>query len=203
MFGKLYALARKEIHPDQFRRRMELETRARYIQEFSGHFVPGLIQTEAYARALFEVHNPKATPAAIQELVTARMSRQTLLNSSPAPDFSVILDEVVLRRTYGGQAVMRPQLKRLFDLTLTPNSVLQVLPFEHGGHALAGGTLTLMTLDDGVQIAYEESISTGTLLEEENVVTAHQRAYDLMRACALSPKKTADMIRSVMEALPA
>lgn len=202
LFGKLYGLARKETHPDQYRRRMELETRAHLIQEFAGHFVPGLVQTEAYARALFEIHNPKATPDEIQELLMARMGRQALLSADPAPDFSVILDEAVLRRTYGGPAVMRPQLERLINLTLTPTSVVQVLPFEHGGHALAGGTLTLMTLDNGSQVAYEESISTGTLLEEKSVVTTRQRAYDLLRACALSPRKTAAFIRAAMEALP-
>lgn len=202
LFGKLYGLARKETHPDQYRRRMELETRARLIQEFAGHFVPGLVQTEAYARALFEINNPKATPDEIQELLTARMGRQALLSADPTPDFSVILDEAVLRRTYGGPAVMRPQLERLIDLTLTPTSVVQILPFAHGGHALAGGTLTLMTLDNGSQVAYEESISTGTLLEEKHVVTACQRAYDLLRACALSPRETAALIRAAMEALP-
>ncbi|MFE9885785.1 helix-turn-helix domain-containing protein [Streptomyces scopuliridis] len=202
LFGKLYGLARKELHPDQFRRVMDLEARARLIQQYAGQFVPGLVQTAAYARAQFEVHNPKATLDEIDELVTARMSRQALLRATPAPDFHAILDEAVLRRFYGGPAVIREQLKQLADLTLTPNSMVQVLPFEHGGHALAGGVLKLMTLDSGTQVAYEESITTGTLLEEERVVIAHQRAYDLLRACALSPKKSAAFIRSTMEALP-
>ncbi|MFJ9030788.1 helix-turn-helix domain-containing protein [Streptomyces sp. NPDC102274] len=201
LFGKLYGLARKELHPDQFRRVMELELRARLIQEYTGQIVPGLVQTEPYARALFELHNPRATPDEIQELVTARMSRQALLRADPAPDFFAILDEAVLRRSYGGPAIMRAQLEQLLDLTLTPTSVVQILPFAHGGHALAGGSLKLMTLDDGTQVAYEESTTTGTLIEEKNLVTARQRAYDLMRACALSPKETASMIRSAMEAL--
>lgn len=201
-FEKLYGLARKEIHPDKYRRRMELEARSRLIQEYAGQLVPGLVQTEDYARALFQTHNPRATPDEIEELVTARMSRQALFLADSPPDHSVILDAAVFRRSFGGPAVMRAQLARLADLTLTPTSVIQVLPFEHGGHALMGGSLALLTVDNGTQVAWEEGSSTGTLLEDQGDVTARQRAYDLLRACALSPSKTAAFIRSVMEALP-
>ncbi|GAA0977417.1 MULTISPECIES: helix-turn-helix domain-containing protein [Streptomyces violaceusniger group] len=202
IFAELYGLARREIHPDQFRRRMELEAQARVIEEYAGQIVPGLVQTEGYARALFETFDPKATAEKIEELVNARMSRQTLLGADFPPDISLILDEAVLRRAFGGPTVMRAQLSRLVDLTLTPTSVVQVLPFEHGGHALVGGTLTLMTLDNGARVAYEESISTGTLLEDLAAVSARQRAYDLLRACALSPSDTSTFIRSLMEVLP-
>lgn len=202
IFAELYTLAGKEIHPDQFRRRMELETRARLIQEYTGQIIPGLVQTEDYARALFETHNPKATPDEVGELITARMSRQALLRADLPPDHSMILDEAVLRRSFGGPAVMRAQLARLAELTLTPTSVMQVLPFEHGGHALVGGSLVLLTLDDGRQVAYEESISTGLMLEDAASVTTRQRAYDLLRACALSPSDTAAFIHAAMEELP-
>ncbi|MFK0289957.1 Scr1 family TA system antitoxin-like transcriptional regulator [Streptomyces sp. NPDC090442] len=202
IFQELYRLAAKEVHPDQFRRRMELEARARLIEEYAGQIVPGLVQTEGYARAQFVVSNPKATREEIEELLAARMSRQALLRADPSPDLSLILDEAVLRRGFGGSAVMRAQLTRLADLTLTPTTVVQVLPFEHGGHALVGGTLTLMTLDDGARVAYEESITTGTLLEDLGIIAERQRAYDLLRACALTPAKSAAVIRSVMEALP-
>ncbi|MYV51204.1 helix-turn-helix transcriptional regulator [Streptomyces sp. SID3212] len=202
LFVKLYGLARNEFHPDQFRRLMELERRARLLQEYSGQLVPGLLQTEGYARALFEVHYPRATEDEINELVAARMSRQSLLTGDPAPDFWAILDEAVLRRPFGGPAVMREQLARLLELTLTSNTVVQVLPFAHGGHAMAGGSVKLMTLGNGEQMVWEESSVTGTLIEEKDVVTARQRTYDLLRACALSPKESAAMIQSAMEALP-
>ncbi|MES4902374.1 MULTISPECIES: helix-turn-helix transcriptional regulator [unclassified Streptomyces] len=202
IFEKLYALARKEIHPDQFRRRMELEARARIIREYACQIVPGLVQTEGYARAQFEKHNPKATPNEIDELWSARASRQVLLQADPAPDLFYILDEAVIRRHFGGPAVMRAQLARLIDLTETPTTVVQVLPFEHGGHALVGGTLTLMTLDSGSQVAYEESITTGTLLEGNEAVAFLQRSYDLLTAHALSPGDSAALIQSTMEALP-
>ncbi|WP_016906037.1 helix-turn-helix domain-containing protein [Streptomyces xiaopingdaonensis] len=202
IFAELYALASREIHPDQFRRRMELEARARLIEEYAGQIVPGLVQTPDYARAQFVVSGPKAQPEEIEQLLAARMSRQSLLSSNSAPDLSLILDEAVLRRSFGDAPTMRAQLARLVDLSLTPTSVVQVLPFAHGGHALLGGTLTLMTLEDGSRVAYEESISTGTLLEDLGVAADRQRAYDLLRASALSPKDSAGFIRSVMEELP-
>ncbi|MER8000815.1 helix-turn-helix transcriptional regulator [Streptomyces sp. NPDC095613] len=203
LFGKLYGLAKKEVHPDQFRRRMDLEAQARHIQEFAGQLVPGIVQTEPYARALFRVHNPKASQDEIDALWTARATRQALLVGDQVPDLSVILDEAAIRRPFGDADVMREQLERLCELALTPTTVVQVFPFSFGGHALAGGSLALLTAPDGTQVAYEEGISTGTLLEERTVVTRHQRAYDLLRACALSPQDTAAFIRSAMEALPA
>ncbi len=97
---------------------------------------------------------------------------------------------------------MRAQLARLIELAHTPATLMQVLPFEHGGHALAGGAMVLMTTGPGSKVAYEEGISTGTLFEEFGSVMDRQRAYDLLRACALSPRDSAAFIRSVMEALP-
>ncbi|MCQ8191038.1 helix-turn-helix domain-containing protein [Streptomyces rugosispiralis] len=201
LFGKLYALARREVHPDKYRRRMELETRARAIACYAGQLVPGLLQTEDYARALFRVSNPKATVNEIEEKVAARMGRQALLRATPSPHLSVILDEASLRRPVGGAGVMRAQLARLMGLVDTPDSVIQVLPYEHGEHPLMGGTLDLLRLDDGTEVAYEESIDTGQLLEDTETVMARIQAYDLLRAYALSPTQTAAFIRSVMEEL--
>ncbi|WP_069874824.1 helix-turn-helix domain-containing protein [Streptomyces malaysiensis] len=201
-FERLYELVRQspEIHPEQYRRRMTVEARARVISEYAGMIVPGLVQTEAYARALFYEANPRATTEEIDELVEARMSRQELLRTSSPPDVSVILDEAAVRRPVGGPEVMREQLARVADLASTPISVVQLLPFAHGAHPLLGGTLTLMLLDDDTAVAYEESIDTGTLLEDPESVTTRQRKYDLLRSHALSPSETASFIRSVMEA---
>ncbi|WP_200309496.1 DUF5753 domain-containing protein [Streptomyces adelaidensis] len=202
IFTDLYSLAKKEIHPDKWRRRMDLEARATVIKEYSPQVVPGLLQIAPYARAQFTTFDPKASAESIEELVAGRMSRQEMLLGDPGPDYAAILDEAVLRRSYGGPEVMRQQFERLLELTLTPSTYIQVLPFEHGGHALVGGSLSLWTLDDGARIAYEESITTGTLVEENAEVLARSRAYDLLSASALSPVQSADLIRSVMEALP-
>jgi Domain of unknown function (DUF5753) len=200
-FVRLYELVRQgqEIHPEQYRRRMMLEARAVVIEEYAGGTVPGLLQTEAYARALLRRGFPKATAEEIDQRVAARLSRQELLRGNSPPDLSVILDEAAIRRPVGGPSVMRQQLSALTGIVDTLTTTVQLLPFAHGEHPWMGGTLTLMTLDDGTAVAYEESIATGTLLEDAESVTAHKRTYDLLRSYALSPSATASFIQDVRE----
>ncbi|MFF8569345.1 Scr1 family TA system antitoxin-like transcriptional regulator [Streptomyces albidoflavus] len=200
-FQELYAVARLELHPDQHKRRMELEGKAVAIREYSPQVVPGLLQTEDYARALFLMGDPDAAKERINALIRARMLRQRELEAS-RKRLSVILDEAVLRRSYGGPAVMRAQLSRLIRTPSTPRFVLQVLPFSHGGHALAGGSLAVWTLPTGVIVAYEEAILKGVLVEDRDEAEYRSRHYDLLAASALSPRDSADMIRSAMEDLP-
>lgn len=202
IFAELYRVASHERHPDQFQRRMDLEARARTLREYSGQIVPGLLQTAGYAEAQFRTYNPRATEAEIAKLVADRLARQTLLVGSDAPEYAIILDQAVLQRCFGSHAVWREQLQHLAASTQTTTGVVRILPFTQGGHALMGGSLTLMTLRDGSQVAYEESITTGTLLEESHVVLDRERAYDRLAAHAWSPARTTDYIRSLMEAQP-
>jgi len=202
VFSLLYLIARHEVHPDKYRRMMELEARARTIGEYAGQVVPGLVQTEDYARALFWVSNPQATSAWIEEKVDARMGRQELLHADPAPYLSILLDEAVLRRPVGGPEVMRRQLAALLPLADSPNSVVQVIPNDHGEHPFLGGSLKLLEFADGPSAAYEEGFRTGTLVEEAESVGSLRRAFDLMRSYALSPTLSSAMIISAMEALP-
>ncbi|WP_326799253.1 helix-turn-helix domain-containing protein [Streptomyces sp. NBC_01808] len=204
-FARLEKLVRQslEVHPAQFRRRMELERRSRLIGQYAGMIVPGLLQTAAYARAIFRAYNPDASPEEIEDKVAARLGRQELLHADTPPDYACVVDQAVLVRPVGGPAVMREQLARLAEAVDTPSTTVQLLPGAHGEHALMGsGALTLMTLDTGLPVAYEEGIDTGTLLEGPAGVTARQRAYDLVRSYALSPTETAEFIRSAMEELP-
>ncbi|MEU6171609.1 helix-turn-helix transcriptional regulator [Streptantibioticus parmotrematis] len=203
IFGKVYELAKREVHPDRYRRHMELEARAQVIEQYAGQLLPGLVQTEGYARALFRTINPAASDESIEERTNARLSRQAILRTDRAPYLSLLLDEAALRRPIGGPEVMRKQLADLIPLVDTANSIVQVLPFDHGEHVFLGGALKLLTLPDKSTVAWEESFATGTLIEDPDVVTAHRRAYDRLKAYALSPIRTAAFIRSVMEALPA
>ncbi|MDT3399079.1 helix-turn-helix transcriptional regulator [Streptomyces sp. B1866] len=200
IFGRLYELVRQEIHPDQYRRSLALEAQALVIEEYAGHTVPGIVQTEDYARELFRKFDPTATDEAINQLVEARMSRRARLRVPNPPRLSLILDEAVIKREVGGPEVMRRQLADLIDLADTPTTDVQVLPFAHGAHGLLGGSLTLLTLEDAM-VAYEESITTGFLHEDPEFVRNCRRNYDRIRAYALSPTDSAAMIRSVMEEL--
>ncbi|MGP4110452.1 helix-turn-helix domain-containing protein [Streptomyces sp. 4N509B] len=201
-FTELYELLRLEIHPNQYRHRMEWEARAHTIVEYAGMIVPGLLQTEDYARACFRVGDPQRSESEVQRLVDARLNRQQRLLGPNPLYYSAILDEAAIRRPVGGNATMRAQLAFLIDQVERPNGVVQLIPFAHGEHALSGGTLTLMTVADGTVVSYEESIDSGTLMEDRERVSARQRAYDLLSAHALSPRETAAFLNRVMEALP-
>ncbi|WP_344293694.1 helix-turn-helix transcriptional regulator [Streptomyces synnematoformans] len=201
-FGRLYRLARREGHPDQYRRRMELEERAVSIIEYAPFVVPGLLQTERYARAIFNVGNPSAPAESVDDLVTARLSRQAILKGAKPARLSVVLEESAITRTIGGPEVMHEQLRSLLPWVEGPTSLLQVLPHTHGAHSLMGGMLALSTLDNGTTVAYEESITTGRLIEDPETVRRCTQACDVLRAYARSPAETAEFIRSVLEELP-
>lgn len=200
-FGRLYELIRQsqEIHPEQYRRSMAIEARARVIEVYGGEIIPGLVQTAAYARALIRVSNPRASAEKIEQMVQARLSRQERLRSETPPQLSVVLSEAALRRPVGGPAAMREQLADLVDVVETPTTVIQVLPFGHGEHGLLGGTLHLMTLDRRTLVAWDEGIATGTLMQDPERVNVCRNKYDLLRSHALPPRETAAFIRSVME----
>lgn len=200
-FQRLYAVARHEQHPDRYRRRMDLEARAVAIDEFAGHYVPGLLQTEEYASAVIAPGHP-GRPDDVRDLVLARLGRQEDRKSGQGAFLGVILDEGVLRRPIGTPDAMRRQLAELAELVDTPRSLIQVAPYRLGTHALLGGSLTLLTLDTGESVAYEESITTGTLIEDPDMIAQHRRAYDRLRALALGPEESAALIRSAMEDLP-
>lgn len=202
IFEKLFKLARREIHPDQYRRRMDLESQAIDIREFAGVLVPGLLQTEDYARALTRADSTNPSEEQVEELVTARMARQALLLGAPKPTLHVVLSEAALRLRVGSATIMREQLQALVPLVDTRTTTVQALPCTAGEHGLLGGSAALWQLADGSSFAYEETIGSGTLLEETATVRARQRAYDRARSYALSPADTAEFMRTLMEEPP-
>lgn len=198
-FLRLYGLARREAHPDKYRRYMDFEARATAVEHWAAHVVPGLLQTEAYARALLRAGDPGATEEKLAERVTARMSRQERLQGDEPPHLWAILDEGVIRRLIGGPEVMRDQLDTLLPLMDTRNTKIQVLPYSHGAHRFTGGALTLISVPDASVVAYEEGIDVSHLHEETGSVQERRRAYDALRAYALAPRESAALIRAAME----
>ncbi|NGO72009.1 helix-turn-helix domain-containing protein [Streptomyces boncukensis] len=197
-FVRLYALARNEVHPDQYRRHMDFEHRARVIEHYATQVVPGLVQTEAYMRALFAL-SPRNTPEVIEEKVAARLGRQERLRSANPPRFAAILEETVLHRPVGGPQVMREQLAALLPLMHTENTLVQVAPVGHDAHILMYAPLVLMRLPDGMTAAWEEGRYTGRLSEDAEEVEQLRGFYDALRATALSPQDSAAVIQRAME----
>ncbi|WP_267241154.1 helix-turn-helix domain-containing protein [Streptomyces sp. PR69] len=197
-FHGLYQLAKREAHPDQYRRYMDFEARAEVMEDVATHVVPGMLQSEAYARAFFG-YVPGITPEEIEERVQARLGRQERLRSASAARYWAILDEAVLHRPVGGPAVMHGQLESLLTRIDTPHTKVQVLPFRHGGYALMEGPVTLLRLPGRQVVAYEEGRKSGHLLEDPEEVNQRWALYDALRAYALSPEDSASLIRQVME----
>jgi transcriptional regulator with XRE-family HTH domain len=195
----LWPYVYREAFPNWSRAFMGHAARARLISQYAAHVVPGLLQTQEYARALLSVGRSLKSEEHLEERLTARMERQERLAGPDAPDLWAILDESVLRRPVGGPVVMRAQLNRLLEMAEEPHITVQVLPFNQGEHDVMGGSLTILGLPDGTEVAYTEGAHYGQLIEEPEEVGRFAVTYDRLRAVALPPLMSLDMIRSVME----
>ncbi|MEV7782211.1 Scr1 family TA system antitoxin-like transcriptional regulator [Kitasatospora sp. NPDC088351] len=206
--GQLMALW-KEIdwyarvdHPDWFRRYAGFEEKASTICEFQIARISGLLQTEAYARALFESGSAAGNPELIEERVTSRLARQHRLTSpDDGPLFMVVHSEAAIRSLVGGPEVMYEQLGHLLRMGELPDIVHQIAPFTLGARAPFGTPMSLITSPDGKTRIYSESLDYGHFIEDPREVQRTQRTYDLLQANALSPRESAALIRSVREGL--
>ncbi|MGW4228543.1 helix-turn-helix domain-containing protein [Streptomyces sp. NPDC004980] len=195
----LWPYVYREAFPDWARTFMAHSARAVAIRQYAAHVVPGLLQTEAYARAVLSVGRTLRSEEHLEERLSARLDRQERLRSADRPDLWVVLDEAVLRRPVGGQPVMRAQLARLLSSAEEPHITVQVLPFDQGEHAAMGGSLTVLDLPDGAEVSYTEGAHHGQLIEDPEEVRRFAVTYDRLRAAALPPLMSLDMIRSAME----
>ncbi|MEK2475240.1 helix-turn-helix domain-containing protein [Streptomyces noursei] len=195
----LWPYVYRETFPDWSRKFMALSERALAIRQYMAAVVPGLLQTEEYARDLLSLDRTLVSDEQLAERVAARLGRQARLEQPDSPELLVILDEAVLMRPVGEPAVMRAQFARLLEAADNPRITLQVLPFSSGKHEAMGGSLTILTMPDGCDAAYLEGADHGQLTEEPEEVKAYRMAYERLGGLALPPHMSLDMIRSVRE----
>lgn len=195
----LWPYVYREAYPDWSQAFIAYSARAAVIREYSSHAVPGLLQTPEYARALLSMGHSLRDAEHLEERVAARLDRQVRLTGRDRPELWIILDEAVLRRPVGGSAVMRGQLEKLLRMAEEPNITVQVLPFDQGAHGALAGSLTVLVLPDGTQVAYTEGAHHGQLTEEPEEVERFVLTYDHLRAMALPPLMSLELIRSVLE----
>jgi transcriptional regulator with XRE-family HTH domain len=196
----LWPYVYREAFPNWSQAFIAYSARAAVIRQYASHVVPGLLQTPEYARALLSVGHSLRDAEHLEERVAARLDRQVRLNGPDRPELWIILDEAVLRRPVGGSAVMRGQLEKLLRLAEEPGITVQVLPFDQGEHGALGGSLTVLVMPDGTEMAYTEGAHHGQLTEEPEEVERFVLTYDQLRAMALPPLMSLDLIRSVLEA---
>ena len=196
----LWPYVYREAFPDWSQAFIAYSARAAVIRQYASHVVPGLLQTPEYARALLSVGHTLRDSEHLEERLAARLDRQVRLTGPDRPELWIILDEAVLRRPVGGAAVMRGQLEKLLRMAEEPGVTIQVLPFDQGAHGSLGGSLTVLVMPDGTEIAYTEGAHYGQLTEEPDEVERFVLTYDQLRAMALPPLMSLAMIRSVLEA---
>ncbi|TWV16353.1 MULTISPECIES: helix-turn-helix transcriptional regulator [Streptomyces albidoflavus group] len=183
-------------HPDWFRRRAEMDEVAVAVREYQTLTVPGLLQTEEYAQALFaEVNGPDET----EELVRARLRRQQRFLAPDGPLYIALLDESCLRTAIGSNGVMRRQLAYLLELGRRPNIRIQVVPPGTVGVIRPKTSMSLITLPDGKDWVYSESLNRGHFSDAPAILARHTQLYDVLRADALSARDSADLIGNVVE----
>ncbi|WP_069627113.1 helix-turn-helix domain-containing protein [Streptomyces niveus] len=194
----LWQLAREDAFADKYKRFMELEAKATVQYAYSVGAIHGLLQTEGYAREVFEATRPRDENELAEE-VAARLGRQDLLRREDAPHFRAVLDESVLRRKTRDPKEWVRQLEHLLEASRLPNVTLQVLPFEAGPHALLGTSVTILWLPDGRAVAYTEDAHSGKLIEDPSEVEKLRLSYDLLRDLALSPRDSVAFIERLLE----
>jgi len=169
-----------------------LETEAASISQYAAQVIPGLLQTEAYARTVLRAVHFQASPEEIARRLKLRVARQTLLTDEKAPQYWIVIDEAALRRAIGGQPVMHAQLQRLIDAAALPSVTLQVLPFAAGAHAGLDGEFTVLSYRDPADpdVVFIENTGGDAYIENLDVTRRYNSIFDHLRAAALNPAES-------------
>jgi hypothetical protein len=183
--------------PAWLRAWIEIEREARVIKSYESVVLPGLLQTEAYARALLT--SGLLTPEQAQQQVTARMDRQAVLTRDEPPQMVAVVDEHVLRRPVGGREVMRAQLHHLVKISERVHIQIQVVPSTVGAYLGLGGPFVLATLPTTTDVAYLDNQLKGQVVTEAADVMLLRQAWDAIRGDALSVPQSVDLISEVAE----
>ncbi|MCG6499618.1 helix-turn-helix transcriptional regulator [Kitasatospora sp. A2-31] len=186
-------------YADHFAVAAELEQQAAQIQQYGALLIPGLLQTDAYARAVFRAYRPNHRADELDRRVVNRIERARILDDPSGPVVWTLLDEAVLRRRVGGPQVMAEQLRKIADMAAAGRLRLHVLPFRVGEHSLMEGMVSLMTFADAAPVAYVEGLCTGNLMDDPTLVNACRSAYDLALSDATSHLESLALVRAAAE----
>ncbi|MFE9306806.1 helix-turn-helix domain-containing protein [Streptomyces sp. NPDC088353] len=193
-----------DILPGWFSMYVSLEGAAALIRSYEPHFVPGLLQTEDYARGVLKSGAVGQTsPEDIERHVALRMQRQDLLTRPDAPRLWVVMDETALRRQVGDSEVMRAQIDRLLEAAKLPNVTLQVAPFSAGPHAGTYGPFVLFrfAMPELPDMVYSEYLTGAVYLDARQEVASHLEVMDRMAAQAATAHRTKEILRDFRKEL--
>ncbi|MET7420862.1 helix-turn-helix transcriptional regulator [Dactylosporangium sp. NPDC005555] len=188
-----------DVLPNWFQSYLGLEAAAALIRTYEVQFVPGLLQTKEYARAVVLLGHGRAKADEIDRRVELRMARQQVLTRPDAPKLWVVVDEAALRRPIGGIDIMRGQVDALLEANTLPNVRLQVIPFNAGGHAAAGGAFTILRFPDQdlPDVVYIEQLTSALYLDKRDDVDLYAEAMERLCVEARPPTETQKVLEEI------
>lgn len=194
LYGILAASLGRSAYPGWFAQWPDKEAAARRLRSYQPSVVPGLLQTEAYARAILSTR-VGLTAEELNESVTGRMERQRILDRESPPELWVILDEAVLRRPVGGPEVMAKQLDHLASMARQPSIVVRVIPLDAGAHqGMNGGAFVIAEFEETATIAYQDTAVAGQIIENPEHVQALTLTWDTLGLEALPRAQSLELI---------
>ncbi|WP_405810213.1 DUF5753 domain-containing protein [Streptomyces sp. NBC_01520] len=199
VLADLLEMAHDSSVPDYGRAVVGKELEADRIQVFTSSLIPGLLQTEDYARELFRTSLPGEPESKLNDRVVVRMKRQRIFDRPEPPFYWAIMDEASFKRPVGSPQQMADQLRCLLRAAERPKLTVQVLPFTEGAHPMMGGCLTLLTLRDGGTMAFIESFSSGETAELPKRTLDLTQRFDVARSLALPMEKSLGLIREYLK----
>ncbi|MER7515070.1 helix-turn-helix transcriptional regulator [Streptomyces sp. NPDC126499] len=191
--------ARRKGLADYFADVLQLEKRARNIDEWSPHLVPGPLQLEPYIRAVVQASRPFDTDEEIAEKVAIRRSRAWVFEDREGPGSWAVLHESILRQPLVGPDDMAEQLAHIAAVARRRTFIPQILPWNAGAHPFMMGTAWLMSFGDAPPLMYTEGMYSGQIIDDPALVVQYNKAYDRLRAAALPPEESLKMIEEAAE----
>ena len=192
-----------DVLPTWFRTYVDLEQAASLIRTYEGQFVPGLLQTDDYMRAVVRGAHLEDSGDEVGRRVRLRMARQTLLTREQPPRLWAVVDEAALRRPVGGREVMRGQLERLIDATKLANVTLQILPFAAGAHAAMVSAFSILRFADPElpDVVYLEHLTSAIYLDRRHEVERYLDAIELLCVDSQPPARTVELLQRILDEL--
>jgi transcriptional regulator with XRE-family HTH domain len=192
-----------DLLPSWFETYLGLEQSASVMRCYQSQFVPGLLQTADYGRGVIRLAHGRETPNEIDRRVDLRMRRQEVLLGAGGPVLWAVIDEAALHRPIGGVPVLRAQLERLIEVAERPNITIQILPYEVGGHAAAGGPFTILRFPqaDLPDIVYLEQLTSALYLDKRPDVDRYLAVMDQLSVTAEPPDQTGEILGRLLKDL--
>jgi hypothetical protein len=190
-----------DVLPRWFRTFVDLESAATLIRTYEGQFIPGLLQTDDYMRAVVQGAHLDESPEELGRRVRLRMARQILLTREHPPRLWAVVDEAALRRPVGGPEVMRGQLERLIDAAKLPNVTLQVLPFDVGAHSSMQGSFSILRFADRElpDVVYLEHLTNAVYLDKRDEVERYLDVMEFLCVDSQPPARTVELLEQILD----